>query len=202
MQKSWFIKRWLIQGLVITLPVLVTVIVFYYTIIYTDALLWFFWDLVPWDLFPWDIGKPKFPGLGLLVVTTIVIFIGATTESYVVTRAIDLFNQIMSKLPFIKNIYSTAVKVAQSTLGNYEAFTGVVMIEYPRKGVYSLAFKTSKNEKFSSENGQDYVNIFLPTTPNPTSGFYLIVPTTEILETDIEPEQAFKLIISAGIVSD
>ena len=202
MQKSWFIKRWLIQGLVITLPVLVTVIVFYYTIIYTDALLWFFWDLVPWDLFPWDIGKPKFPGLGLLVVTTIVIFIGATTESYVVTRAIDLFNQIMSKLPFIKNIYSTAVKVAQSTLGNYEAFTGVVMIEYPRKGVYSLAFKTSKNEKFSSEYGQDYVNIFLPTTPNPTSGFYLIVPTTEILETDIEPEQAFKLIISAGIVSD
>ena len=108
----------------------------------------------------------------------------------------------MSKLPFIKNIYSTAVKVAQSTLGNYDAFTGVVMIEYPRKGVYSLAFKTSKNEKFSSDNGQEYMNVFLPTTPNPTSGFYLIVPTTEIIETDIEPEQAFKLIISAGIVSD
>ena len=202
MQKSWFIKRWLIQGLVITLPVLVTVIVFYYTIIYTDALLWFFWDLVPWDLFPWDITKPKFPGLGLLVVTSIVIVIGAMTESYVVTRAIDLFNHVMSKLPFIKNIYSTAVKVAQSTLGNYEAFTGVVMIEYPRKCVYSLAFKTSKNEKFSSDNGQEYMNVFLPTTPNPTSGFYLIVPKAEIIETDIEPEQAFKLIISAGIVSD
>lgn len=202
MQKPWFIKRWLIQGLVITLPVLVTVIVFYYTIIYTDALLWFCWDLIPWDLFPWDIPKPTFPGLGLIVVATVVIFIGATTESYIITKAISLFNSLMSKLPFIKNIYSTAVKVAQSTLGNYDAFSSVVMIEYPRKGVYSLAFKTSKNEKLSLQKKEEFINVFLPTTPNPTSGFYLMVASAEVIETDIDPEQAFKLIISAGIVSE
>lgn len=202
MAKPWFIKRWLLQGLVITLPVIVTIIVFYYTIMYTDAILWFLWDLLPWDLLPWTIAKPTFPGLGLLVVTAIVVIIGATTESYLVTRIIDTFNKLMGKLPFIKNIYSTAVKVAQNTLGNYEAFSSVVMIEYPRKGIYSLAFKTSKNEKFSGIKDEPFINVFLPTTPNPTSGFYLIVPEREVIETDIEPELAFKLIISAGIVSE
>jgi uncharacterized membrane protein len=107
----------------------------------------------------------------------------------------------MSKLPFIRNIYTTVLKVAQSTLGNYEAFSSVVMIEYPRKGIYSLAFKTSKNEQFSEDTNKEYINVFLPTTPNPTSGFYLIVPKDEAIETDINPEEAFKLIISAGIVS-
>ncbi len=201
MAKPWFIKRWLLQGLVLTLPIIVTVIVFYYTIIYTDAILWFFWDLLPWDLLPWDVVKPKFPGLGLLVVTTLVIFIGAITESFVIKKVVDLFNLLMSKLPFIRNVYSTVLKVAESTLGNYSAFSSAVMIEYPRKGVYSLAFKTSDNKELSDSLGQEFVNIFLPTTPNPTSGFYLIVPKNEVIETDINPELAFKLIISAGIVS-
>jgi uncharacterized membrane protein len=201
MKKPWFIKRWLLQGLVLTLPVIVTIVVFYYLIIYTDAILWVLWDLLPWDLLPWDLAKPKFPGLGLLVVTSLVIFIGAITESFVIGRVVELFNKLMSKLPFIRNIYTTVLKVAQSTLGNYEAFSSVVMIEYPRKGIYSLAFKTSKNEQFSEDTNKEYINVFLPTTPNPTSGFYLIVPKDEAIETDINPEEAFKLIISAGIVS-
>jgi uncharacterized membrane protein len=171
MKKPWFIKRWLLQGLVLTLPVIVTIVVFYYLIIYTDAILWVLWDLLPWDLLPWDFAKPKFPGLGLLVVTSLVIFIGAITESFVIGRVVELFNKLMSKLPFIRNIYTTVLKVAQSTLGNYEAFSSVVMIEYPRKGIYSLAFKTSKNEQFSEDTNKEYINVFLPTTPNPTSGF-------------------------------
>lgn len=196
-KKPWFIKRWLLQGLVLTLPIIVTIVVFYYVIVYTDAILWFLWDLLPWD-----VTKPKFPGLGLLVVGSLVIFIGAITESFIVSKAVDLFNKLMSKLPFIRNIYPTVLKVAQSTLGSYDSFSKVVMIEYPRKGIYSLAFKTSKNKELSENYGKPYINIFLPTTPNPTSGFYLILPEDEAIETDIEPEAAFKLIISAGIVSD
>jgi uncharacterized membrane protein len=201
MKKPWSLKRWFLQGLVLALPIFVTVVVFYYSIMYTDAILWFLWDLLPWDLLPWEVAKPTFPGLGLLVVVTLVIAIGAATESFVVGKAVDLFNWFMSKVPFVRNIYSTVLQVAQSTLGSKDTFTKAVMIEYPRKGIYSIAFKTSDNKEISEKLGREFINVFLPTTPNPTSGFYLIVPKDEAIETDIDPDLAFKLIISAGIVS-
>lgn len=192
MGKQWFIKRWFFQGLVVMLPIIITTVCLYYGIIYTDAVLWWLWDLVPWE-----VAKPNFPGLGLLVVGIGTILIGMLTESWLVNSFIGYFNLLMSKLPVIRNIYTTVSQVAQSTLGGYENFTDVVMVEYPRKGVYSLAFKTSESEIMGEDK---YINVFLPTTPNPTSGFYLIVPADEVKKTELSPEQAFKLIISAGIV--
>ena len=199
MAKHWFIKRWFLQGLVVMLPVIITAICLYYGIIYTDAVLWWLWDLVPWDLMPWEVTKPDFPGLGLLVVGIGTVIIGMLTESWLVNSVIKYFNLLMGKLPFIRNIYSTVAQVAQSTLGSYDNFTDVVMIEYPRKGIYSLAFKTSESNICEDKN---LTNIFIPTTPNPTSGFYLLVPTEEVIPTSLNPEQAFKLIISAGIVQN
>lgn len=200
MQKQWFIKRWFFQGLIVTLPIITTAFLLYYGIIYTDAIMWWVWDLLPWDLLPWAVAKPTFPGLGFLVVVTSTILIGALTESWLINKIIDYFNNLMSKLPFIRNVYSTVSQVAKSTFGSYDSFTKVVLIEYPRRGMYSLAFKTSESHILKKEG--KYINVFLPTTPNPTSGFYLILPEHEIIETDLKPEQAFKLIISAGIVQD
>jgi len=200
--KHWFIKRWLLQGIIITLPIIATIVVFYYTIIYADAALWFLWDLFPWDLLPWTINKPSFPGLGLLVVATALILLGALTESWLVSRVMKSFNGIIERLPVVRNIYTTVLKVAQSTLGGYDNFSKVILIEYPRKGIYTLGFKTSEcssdlNEKLGAKN---LINVFVPTTPNPTSGFYLILPEDQVIDTDLKAEEAFKLIVSAGIV--
>jgi uncharacterized membrane protein len=201
-RKTLSLKRWLLQGIVITLPLLVTLITLYYGIIYTDAVLWFLWDLLPWDLLPWSITKPKFPGLGLVVFTAVLIIIGFLAESFIVSRAIKLFNWSMSKVPFIRNIYTTVHKVVQSLFNNKTNFTGVVLIEYPRKDVYALAFKTSNSfELFCEKTNKKLINIFFPTTPNPTSGYYLLIPEDDIIELDLTTEQAFKLIISAGIVN-
>lgn len=89
----------------------------------------------------------------------------------------------------------------QSTVGNMDNFSSVVLIEFPMKGVYSVAFKTSDSSQVvKNATGKNLVNIFLPTTPSPASGFYLMIPEEQIIETDITTEEAFKLIISAGIV--
>lgn len=202
MKKNLFLKRWLLQGTIVALPVVVTAIVFYYLIIYTDQALWFLWDLLPWDIIPYEINTPKFPGLGLLVVTGLLVFLGAMTENYLITRLLKLFNFCMSKVPVVRGIYSTVLKMAQSTLGSYENFSKVVIIEYPRKGVFTLAFKTSDCSISSKIDDRKYVNVFFPTTPNPTSGFYLILPEEDVIETDLAPEEAFKLIVSAGIVQE
>jgi len=106
----------------------------------------------------------------------------------------------MSKLPVIRTIYSTVHKIVESTLGHNNSFSKVVLIEYPRKGIYSLAFKTSETNLVCKTTGKKLINIFLPTTPNPTSGFYLMIPEDEINYTDLAPEEAFKQIISAGMV--
>ena len=200
-KKPWFIKRWLLQGIAVALPVVITAIILYYSVIYADAFLWFCWDLLPWDLLPWEVSKPYFPGVGLLVVTSGLIVLGFLTESWLINKGINIFNNIMSRLPFIRNIYSTALKVVQSTVGNMDNFSSVVLIEFPMKGVYSVAFKTSDSSQVvKNATGKNLVNIFLPTTPSPASGFYLMIPEEQIIETDITTEEAFKLIISAGIV--
>jgi len=197
MKKQWFIKRWFLQGLVLILPIIITAVVLYYGVIYADTVLWFLWDL-----FPWAVEKPLlFPGLGLIVVISLTIIVGALTESFLVSRVVDLFNKLMSKLPIIRSIYSTVLKVSQSTFGNASSFSQVILIEH--NGKFCMAFKTSEtSSEICDKVGHKLINIFLPTTPNPTSGFYLMVPEHMVTTLDLEPEAAFKLIISAGIVKD
>ena len=194
-RKNLFLKRWLLQGIVVILPLLVTAVCLYYLILYTDAALWFACKLLPYEL-----PQPIFPGVGLLVATAILIAIGALTESYVITKGISLFNYIMSKLPIIRTIYTTVHKIVESTIGHNSSFSKAVLIEYPREGMYSIAFKTGNSTLMCAKTGKKLVNVFLPTTPNPTSGFYLLLPEDQIYDTPLEPEEAFKLIISAGMV--
>lgn len=151
-------------------------------------------------MLPWELPKPIFPGVGLLVATGILITIGALTESYLITKGIALFNYVMSKLPIIRTIYTTVHKIVESTIGHNSSFSKAVLIEYPREGMYSIAFKTSNSTFLCAKTGKKLVNIFLPTTPNPTSGFYLLLPEDQIYDTHLDPEEAFKLIISAGMV--
>jgi uncharacterized membrane protein len=194
-RKNLFLKRWLLQGIVVILPLLVTVFCLYNLIVYTDAALWFVCTYLPFEL-----PKPIFPGIGLLVATAALILIGALTESYLITQGIALFNYTMSKLPVIRTIYTTVHKIVESTIGHNSSFSKAVLIEYPRQGMYSIAFKTSDSTLTCHKTGEKLVNIFLPTTPNPTSGFYLLLPENQIYDTDLNPEDAFKLIISAGMV--
>jgi len=197
-QKHWFLKRWFLQGLIITLPISVTVTLLYYLVVKTDAFLSYVWGLLPWALPAW-----MSPWIGVLFVAAILIGVGALTESWLVGKCWALFNKLMSMLPIVRTIYNTIHKVVESVFGSNSNLSKTVLIEFPRPGIYALAFKTSTGSPALTQAlGQKVSNIFLPTTPNPTSGFYLVVPDDQIIETSLKPDEAFKLIISAGIVQD
>lgn len=197
-EKHWFLKRWFLQGLVITLPISVTAILLYYLVTKTDLLLTYLWSLLPWTLPAWIS-----PWVGLLLVAGLLIVIGALTESWLVNKCWGVFNKLVSMVPIIRTVYNTIYKVVESTIGNYNGLSKTVLIQFPRPGIYAIAFKTSNGSAMLNKaTGRKVINVFLPTTPNPTSGFYLVIPEEEVIETEISPEDAFKLIISAGIVQD
>lgn len=196
-KKNIFLKRWFLQGLIIVLPLAITAFCLYSLVVYADAALWFICSYLP-------IAIPKltFPGMGLIVALVALVSIGALAESYLISKCISLFNYIMFKLPFIRSIYSTLHKIVDSTIGNSSNFSKAILIEYPREGIYSIAFKTSDSTIVCHKTGKKLINVFLPTTPNPTSGYYLLIPSDQVYDTKLDPEEAFKLIISAGMVQN
>jgi len=192
-KRQWFIKRWFLQGLAVATPLILTFILLFYTVVYVDDAL-----ISVLKLLPGNIDRLHFPGLGMIVVILLTTTIGSIAESWLVKRSIGVFNSAMSKLPVIRSLYQTIEKIVRSLLGD-EAGTQIpIMIEYPRKGVYSLAFQTGTIKI----EGEQMVTLFLPTTPNPTSGFYLIIPEDQVRETNLTREQAFKQIVSAGMIKN
>lgn len=199
MQRPLFVKRWFLQGIVVLLPVIVTAAILYYGIQYADSLLWFVWDLLPFKIEK----PPLVPGLGLIIVFCTITLIGALAESWLINHCIRLFNKLMAQLPVVRNIYNTVLKVSQNAFGSQSKFSGVVLVPFPSKEQLSIAFKTGPTPaSIKTKTGKNLMNVFIPTTPNPTSGFYLMIPEESVIDTDITPEQAFKLILSAGIMHD
>jgi uncharacterized membrane protein len=169
-----------------------------FVIIKTDEVLGFLWSLWPKNIY-----KPGFPGLGLALVFIALIALGALTESVIVRKALVLFNFILSKVPFIRNIYPTLLRLMQSIFGSSSNYTKAVMIEYPRPGLYAIAFITSDTApKLCEKTGKNLVNVFVPSSPFLSSGFYLMISSDQIIDVNISKEDAFKLVISAGIVHE
>lgn len=198
MTKQLFLKRWLLQGIVVTFPILVTLIVLYLIVVKTDQALGIVWNFIAPET------KPSFPGLGLILVISLLIITGMLTESWLIRQAIKLFNFSLSKLPFIRNIYTTALKIIESVINSQDSFSTVVLIEYPKEDCYTVAFLTGEaTAHFKSLTGEnDLVSVFIPSTPLPSNGFYLLIPKNKIKITTLTTEEAFKLIVSVGIVKE
>ena len=147
------------------------------------------------------IGRP-IPGLGILLTVTTVLLAGALTRNFFGQRIIEFYEAVLLRVPIVSSVYQGVKQLMEALFSGREGqFRQVVLVEWPRRGVYAIAFHTG--EAFLSEDDpdQELVNVFLPTTPNPTSGFYLMLPRSEIRPLDLSVEEAFKLIMSAGIVA-
>lgn len=143
------------------------------------------------------------PGLGIVVVVFLVFLIGVLVKNYVGGRIVEFGERIVYQIPLVRPIYSAVKQLLVAIFSQTgEGFERVVLIEYPRKGIYALGFVTGvARGEVQQMTAQRVLNVFLPTTPNPTSGFYLLVPDTDIIPLKISVEDAFKLIISGGLVS-
>jgi uncharacterized membrane protein len=191
-------QRYFLAGLLVFLPVVITLWFLGWVIALLDGLL----DVLPAGVHPNTYLPFAIPGLGALVTVTLILFLGILTRGVATRRFIAAWENIFVKIPIFRGVYTAVQKLVQTFLGQSQNSRQVVMIEYPRKGIYTVGFAMGRawHELENKKNAQ-LVNVFIPTTPNPTSGFYLLVPTTEISPLDMTMEEALKLITSGGLIT-
>lgn len=146
----------------------------------------------------------RIKGLGVLTILILVFLTGLFTANVLGRTLLNYSEAMITRVPVAGVIYRTVKQIIEAFSTEKSAFQRVVMLEYPRKGIYALAFVTGISEGFLEQGaggGERLVNVFLPTTPNPTSGFLLLVPEKELIPVDITVEEGIKLIISGGVIT-
>jgi len=191
-------RRYLVAGLLIWLPIGATILVFSLLLDLMDQLL--FW--LPEDYRPeaW-LGFP-IPGLGAILALVLLLVTGMFAANLLGRRLVGFYERLLSRIPLVRSVYGSVKHFAEMVFGDSgTSFKKVILIEYPRQGLYSLAFQTSENPaEVQAHTGESVIAVFLPTTPNPTSGFMLFVPRSHATELEMSVEDALKMIVSLGVV--
>jgi uncharacterized membrane protein len=186
-------QRYFLAGLLVFLPVVITLWFLGWVVGLLDGVL----DVLPNTYLPFAI-----PGLGALVTVTLILFLGILTRGVATRRFLAAWENIFVKIPIFRGVYTAVQKLVQTFLGQSQNARQVVMIEYPRKGIYTVGFAMGRAwRELEIKQDAQLINVFIPTTPNPTSGFYLLVPTTDISPLDMTMEEALKLITSGGLIT-
>ena len=194
------LQRYFLAGLVAVVPISLTVLVVRWTITLMDQLLLRF---IPERFRPEVLFGFALPGIGLLATFLLILLVGVLVTNYFGRSLLHLSERIMGRIPLVKGIFSLFKQVADTVLSaDRQGFRKVVLIEYPRRGLWSVGFVTGTSQgEVQRVIDQRTINVFMPTTPNPTSGYYILVPEEDALELNMTVDEAFKLIISGGMVS-
>ncbi len=196
--KGASIRSYLLTGLVVWLPILVTMGVLRFIIDLLDQTM----ALIPHAYQPQQLIGFNLPGLGVLLSLILLLITGIVATNLLGQRLVTWSEAILDRIPLVRSIYNTSKQVIHAVFAtNSQAFRQVVMVEYPRKGIWSIAFQTgSAHPEISQQTGVEMITVFIPTTPNPTSGFLMMVPKSEAIEMTMSTEAALKFIISLGVM--
>ena len=189
-------RTYFISGLLFWFPLTLTVFIVNTLINFSD-------QLIPSAYRPEILFGFHIPGFGFIVAFIVIMLTGLLVANFIGRRLLIIWERLLNKIPIINSIYSTIKKLSDSLFtASSENFKKVLLIEYPRKGLWTIAFQTANfRTKMETHIGEQAVHIYVPTTPNPTSGFFIMLPKSQIIELDMSVEKAFKLIISMGIVN-
>ncbi|MEE8544151.1 MAG: DUF502 domain-containing protein [Gammaproteobacteria bacterium] len=192
------LRRYFIAGLLVWLPVGATILVFSLLLRLANGLLL----LLPPALRPETLLGIGIPGLGAILALIVLVITGMLAANLLGRRLVKTYESVLERIPFVRTVYGVVKHFAEVVFSDSTtSFKKVLLIEYPRKNLYSLAFQTSEDPaEVHAVTGEPIVAVFLPTTPNPTSGFMLFVPTRSVIELDMSVEEALKMIISLGVV--
>tara|TARA_A100001035_G_scaffold175759_1_gene139621 strand:+ start:82 stop:699 length:618 start_codon:yes stop_codon:yes gene_type:complete len=193
-KKSLFskIRNNFIAGVVVLIPIGITLYLTLFLIRVSG-------NIVPKEINPNNYLPFNIPGLEILVALTLITLIGWLSLSFLGKKFFELFNNILKKIPILRTIYSAIGQMTESFTKSENKQKSVVLLEYPRKGIWAVGFATKENVGLIKEKiNQELINVFVPTTPNPTSGFLLMVPKKDLIFLDVSFEQASKFIVSAG----
>ena len=185
-----FLKKYFITGLLVILPVWAT----YYVLTAILGII----DNILADIPAHFLGH-RIPGLGIITLAIFVLVVGVFSANYLGGRFVKWSDELLHKVPLVRGVYFT-VKQVMETFSLKHQFHGVALVEYPRKGCYTVGFMTGETHGSAIGMQGRFLTVFVPTTPNPTAGFLLILPESEVQRLDMTVEQGMKFIISLGLV--
>ncbi|HEY5994938.1 MAG TPA: DUF502 domain-containing protein [Gallionellaceae bacterium] len=189
-------KKYLLTGLLVWVPIGITLWVLNLTIGTMDQIL----DLLPGSWQPDKLLGLHIPGLGVVLTVLVVLITGLLVRNVFGQRLLGLWDGMMRHIPFVSAIYSSVKQVSDTLLsGSGKAFHKVLLVRYPHPDAWSLAFQTTVPGEVSRTLNGDYVGVFVPTTPSPVNGFYFYVRKADTREVDISVDSAFKAIVSMGV---
>ena len=193
-KKSVFarIRNYFFTGILVLIPIGITL---YLTVFFIKISS----KILPKELNPDTYLPYNIPGLEILISLFIITFVGWLSLTFLGKRLIIFFERILNRIPILRTIYSSAGQLLENFSQNKKNKKSVVLVQYPRTGIWAVGFATKENTgKIKDAIGQETINVFVPTTPNPTSGFLLMVPKKDVIYLDISFEQASRFIVSAG----
>ena len=193
-KKSFFakVRNNFITGIVVLIPIGITLYLTLFIIRISG-------NILPKEINPNNYLPFNIPGVEILIALLLITFVGWISLSFLGKKFFEIFNSILKKIPILRTIYSAIGQMTESLTKTDNTEKSVVLLEYPRKGIWVVGFATKENQGMIRDKiKEDLVNVFVPTTPNPTSGFLLMIPKKDLIYLDVSFEQASKFIVSAG----
>ncbi len=185
-------RNYFITGIVVLIPIGIIV---YFTLFLINISS----KILPKEINPNSYIPYNIPGVEIIISILLITLIGWISLSFIGKRVLEIFNRILKKIPILRTIYSAITQMTETFTKTNKEKKNVVLVEYPRKGIWAVGFATKDNTgEISDKTNKKLVNIFIPTTPNPTSGFLLMVPKEDVIYLDLDFEDASKFIVSAG----
>ena len=193
------IRSWFFTGILVMTPLILTIYVVWAFITFVDNLVV---PMVPYYYRPSTYLPFPIPGLGLIIVFIFTTFVGILATGLFGRTVIRLWENILSRMPVVRSVYSAIKQILETVMATQsDAFRQAVLVEYPRKDIWAIGFVTGSTKGEVGENvDKKMVNVFMPTTPNPTSGFLLFFPEKDLIFLKMSVEDALKLVVSGGMV--
>lgn len=192
------LRRYLAAGLLIWIPLGITILIIKFLVDLMDQTLL----LLPDSVRPDVLLGHHIPGLGVVFTVVVVLVTGVVVTNLLGRQLLHWGEQLLGRIPLVRTIYTSAKKVTETIFSSGgKSFRKVVMVEYPRREMWTLAFMTGDGAgEVEAHTGEKMVNVFIPTTPNPTSGFVLMVPAKDVIELSMSTDEGLRMILSAGVV--
>ena len=196
--KNSSLRSYIFAGLVVWLPILVTFLVVRFIVDLLDQTM----ALIPAKFQPEYLVGINIPGMGVILSLVILLLTGILAKNFLGQRLVTWSEAILDRIPLVRTIYNATKQVMQALFSSQSnAFRQVLLVEYPRKGLWSLAFQTGgANPELAEHLGQEMLTIFIPATPNPTAGFLMMVPKKDTVALSMTIDEALKIILSLGVV--
>jgi uncharacterized membrane protein len=196
-KRSWGLRRYLVAGVLVWLPIFATVWVILFFIDLTDRLLL----LVPEAYRPQALLGFPLPGLGIVLAFVVLLVTGLLVTNFLGRRLVAYWESVLKRIPLVRSVYGGVKSFTESVFSDKNTFHRVVMVEYPRREMWNIGFVTAEDvPEVTAKSGVPHMCVYVPTAPNPTSGLMIMVPREQVVALDMTVDQAMRMIITCGVV--